>query len=938
MKKRIVALFLTLLLMISLIPTMPVSAATTEEVQLIRDLGIVEEMESSGLVAASYSRSRFAKSLVMMTNTYAIQGAGIVDAAGDGDRIIFLEGGRIETIKGNDGEEVDETLAFASDITDDINSPSIMQVIQNGYMETDAEKKFNPTDPVTKMDATRALIRILNYDEMAEENGGTDADYLNVAAKLGLFRRVVIANEERLTSDEVAGMIANAMSIQIYYGEGVDLKDTCFFDVWALSKHSGRLIANSSLGLMVEKAPKNYVNVSGELFYTSILIPNELVGSQVTFYTRSTDKGEAVVSIYSDGDSEAVTLNADEIENVTQNGNIITLTFNEDETLKVTTRGYALVNGKTMSPSKSLFSALNCGTVTFVDSNYDGVYDVIHMELLETLMIGSVASDYSKIITKFYKQTIEFDGYDAIEIYLNNKEASVEKLEAGMIVNVACDTFSIVNGKVQSDFANSKNIKIYGKTKLVNGCVVSIKGNQKLFIDDMDYEFGSLYQKLVADGHIQPIKLGDYINAWFDSMGRLAYYEVDKTQGKVYGYLIGTGQLQQGLSNVLDFRILTTEGKYCTISAADKFILDGSSINKKDVSLIYLAADGSTVDLTKRQIVRYRVDNDGLLRELDTAAVCVGESVSDSLKQDLVLDPYGTGASQVKITNGIIGKQWAFADNCVAFVDDAPLTSGMPDERLIQCVDYSSVSGSRYLAGYDANAKKELSCVVAYSTYGSTSGTDKKNGLSFYGYYCYVVDSIARTVDADGAPAWNVKLVGCRKGFDECTISSSVTRLYVTTNNETDWGKEYSWVQEEDVQNFMSLVGPGDIVRFRKNFFGQVDHFERLFDFSEYGTSLIPRYNAGGQTMCFANIEAAYENGLVVYSFGDATVYPSTETYLFKKIADAPKATLYNVAKGEVTQVEYKDLPSALTGETTRAFIRYYDHDSLVDYIFYVYE
>lgn len=947
MKKRIIATLVTLVLTISLFPTMSVFAAKNDEIQLLQDLGIVERLESTGLKAASYTRSRFARSLMMMTNSYADKGAGIEGAAGGGDIYTSSIDGKVEVTKVDDGTvEEDPTLAYAADITEDTNSPSIMRAIEHGYMETDAAGNFRPTDPVTKMEATRALIRALNYDEAAEENGGTDAAYLNIAARLGLFRRVTVQNEQNLTVDEIAGMIANAMSIQIHYDENVNLEDICFYDVWALTKHSGKLLANSSLGLAVEKTRANYVNIGGKLFHTDILIPNELVGCQVTFYTRTTSIDETIVSVCAQGDSETVTLKPGQIEKVSQSGNVITVTYDTDETVKITTRGYALVNGKTVSPSKALLDALDCGTVTFVDSDGDGIYDIMHMDMLETIAISGVATDQSKIVAKYRvadvdgDNTINLKNYDLVEVYLNNKSATVADLKKDMIVDVACDAFSIVDGKIQSDFAGSRSIKIYGKTRVANGCVVSITDN-KVYIDDMDYEFGELYHKLVADGILQEIKLGDYVDAQFDSMNRLAYYEVDTTQGKVYGYLIGTGQLNQGLTSVLEFRIMTAEGEIKTFPAADKFILDGTSVEKKNVVL----SDGN-INLRKRQVVRYRTSDDGVLRELDTTYVSTAESEANSLtKEGLLQEPYGTGESKLKAERGVINKQYSFADGCIAFLDSAPLVEGvLPNERLIQCVNISTLTtGSieRYIAGYDANPMKELSCIAIYDAYGLDSAGEQV-GLDYWTYNAYVVDSIARSVDTEGAPSWEVKLVGCNSGETKCTVLSSMTRLYVTPDN--DWQEHGIRVEEKDVNSFESLVGPGDVVRFSTNFLGQVDRFERDFDFSAYGgaedapivqggTSEAGE-DCGGDTFAFANVEAAYDNGLVVYSYNDPTA-----PRIFKAKKDKfPKAVLYNAAKGEASYVEYADLPSSLTGQKTKAFIRYYSRVELQDYIFYVYE
>ncbi len=925
--KRIIAFFIILTLSVSILGIMPASAASNDAVNLIYDLGIVEKIAASGLGEASYTRGDFAKSLIVMKNIEPM------DLSAEAEK---------EETKADADEEAEGTEAkaepkvYAEDISGNKNEDYIASVIVYGYMGNDADGNFRPNDALTRIDAVRALVCALNYDIVADKRGGDDAAYLAVASKIGLLAGVSIADSFGLKVSEAAELLANAMGIQIYYDNELILEDLCYFDSWDLTKHTGKLMATSTVGLATETAPSNQVNIGGKLFYTDILIADEMVGSDVTVYTRSLSSGETVVSIYSKTSAQNPVVTPDEIESVKKTSQGLSITLRNGKELDVDKLGYAIVNGKTVTPDKSLFDAFKNGSITFVDSDRDGNFDVLHMTLLETMLLEGASADGETFLTKYYKQLANLENYDTAEVYIDKKSATLSDLQAGMVIDVAADGFEIKDGIIKTDFEKSKNIKIYAITRKASGKVISIADESDVFIDDLDYGLGELYIKLVQDGHIQKLSAGDYINAWFDSTGHLAYYELDNTKGMQYGYMLAADKKKEGLKNELKFKIRAADNEFLTVLAAEKIIFDGERVEAKDVETVHTLSSGQTVDLTKRQVIKYRLSEDGLLKEIDTAVLnSKTETKENSLTEDFVFDEYGTGGKQSKIFTGVIDREWAVLASSAVFIDEELLSETMPQEKRITAQSLSALGSDAYLAGYDVNEMKELACVVNYKAYGRTESEGVTKGLQYDGYRCYVVEKIKESLSRSGEEGWTITLTGDNTKGNHF-VSKEDTRLYATSHNIDDWGGENTQVMEYDIAEFTNVIGVGDVVRYRKNSLGVIDHLERVCDFSASKDTIVEIPKKGGQIMGYANVEKTTAEGTIMYSYGSLLSDPDTRSYILKKKARFTTVPLFDEETGKTSLVSYADLPSAVTGEKVRVFLRYYNYGDILDYIFYV--
>ena len=898
MLKRIYAFCLILALTVSLITGLPVSAASGSEMQLIIDLGIIESFENTGLIPQSYTRGDFARSLCIMERS------------------------------GEPAPVSEETASeYASDISDNKNCNFIVSVISRGYMNTDKEGMFNPEKSISLQDAVIALVKVLGYEQMAQKNGGTYEDYYAIALKTKILNNVVIANNSKLSINETAKILANAMNSRLLEPDNIYSNEDCLWDRWRIVTGKGKILANSNMGILTEKTRVNHINIDGTVYYTKLLIENELVGSNVTYYVLDRGMGDEVVSIFVNSYSETVTLKANEIASVSDTRDTLVIKTEDKNEIKMDKKGFLVINGTTKSPTMEFFNLFESGTATFVDTDSDGLYDVIHMTLLYQSIIEGINANSMTLATRYDKNIINFDRVDAYEVYLGKKSVPFANLKKGMTVGIACDKFEIKDGKIIFDFLNSEYIRIYASSRSNTGYVTSLS-DETFELDDMKKLYGSAYKHLVKSGHIPELKSGDYITAYFDNFGCLSYYELsDSASSMKYGYLIAAGN-QGVLNKTIQVKILEENGDFSIFDTGKTFILDGKRVNSG--SGIYTVNENNDVNLNKRQLIRYRAV-EGILKEIDTTVIRTNvERTENSLDAVLPFDTSVTTNIARKIRSGAVDRRYAFKSDCVIFVDEAPVDDDNPSVKQISVRTGSVSDGSYYISGYDSNIYNEISCVVRHDSYNEKEG-DAKSSLPYHGYNCYVVKQVKPARRGEDEWGWNISLVGDSKEVIHF-VSEENIKLYASKDAE-DWGREQINVYKQDTDDFTDIIKKGDIIRFDKNSADDIVYIEKMFDFEDHKDLMTEVPEKGGQVYGFAQVEMVNDNN-VLYGYGNTEEAP----YVFRKRSVFTTVPLYHVSTGDIELMDISQIPSRGSGNDVKVFMRYYNYGIIYDHIFYIYD
>ncbi|MBQ6999051.1 MAG: S-layer homology domain-containing protein [Clostridia bacterium] len=896
MLKRFFALFLILTLGLSMLFALPVSAADASKCQLVYDLGIVEEPGNFGLIPKSFSRASFAHTLTVMSKTM------------------------------HNEDVTDESAAkYASDIAANEYASDIINVLAMGYMQTDEEGKFNPSNPVTKTEALVSFVKALGYEAIVKEEGGDLGDYVNLASKIGLFKGVTIADEEKLTTEEVAEITANAMGVPFVTYKNISGGPGCLWEVWELSDGTGTIEANSRIGIGVPKVGANRVRINGITLYSRIEIPNELVGAEVTYYTVPGVHGDEVISIYAYNTEENITLAADEIGTVTDKGKYIEITDVDEEEILVDKQGLLIINGKAWTPTKALFGLLDSGSATFLDTDDDGRYDVIHMTLLHQAIVEGVNGSTLTLRTGKDKQIVDFSDIDVMEVYIGKKIAKISDIKAGMVVGIACDSFTISNGVITWGFADAKYAQLYASDRSETGMIEKMEGTDSFTINGRKRYYGSGYKRFTQSNVLPELKLGFYIEAFYDNYGKLTYYKViSGAEGLNYGYLIAGGVDGGPLDKVTMLKIMDINGNFLTLKTSPRFILDGVMVDSGSTSYSVNGVDD--VDLKQRQLIRYRVYDD-VIREVDTAVVrTVKEDAATSL--DMQLD----AGSKSYVRLGVVNNRYGFTSDAVVFVDSAPAMSMNPAEKLFSVIKASQLNNSQfYLKGYDADEDNMLSCLVRIDSNEIVEVGETTTSLLDVSEYCYVVEKVIKSMDEQGNHGWTLSLAGDGNRMNYFIPEDTLLLYRINSDNMTT-GERPTLIRE-DAADFDTIINRGDVIRFRMNDAGEITYLEKMFDFGSHQDTTIPMPDNSYHISAFVRIDKIIDNKFIFDYDGisDGTRLISGKTQKYSN------TVLYHVKTDRVELIPFSELPSAATGNTVKAYVRYYNY-RIFDNIFYIYD
>lgn len=903
MIKRIISLFIVFILTFSLIGTIPTFAAAKDsDVNLMFDLGIVKKIKKTGLFDTGYTRSDFAHTLAMLD-----KGASLPL-----------------------GSE-DESNEYASDIADNEYYNDIVEAIKSGYMKVDEQKRFRPSYSLTLDDAIYALINALGYNVLANPDVEEAVSYKMIAQKIGLLKGVKIADPNVLDDDEIANIVANAMSIRFFLTGNVSTNDICFFDSWDLTVNTGILYANANIGISGEEADYKRVNIDGKLYYTEILIPDEMVGSEVTFYVDNSKIKNEIISIYATSSEDSITIDSNDISYVEEEGKYVVVYLDNDEEIEILKNGFAIVNGKTFTPSKKVFDLFKTGKATFLDSDSDGNYDIVNISLMVQKVIGGLIAKDKVMSDLFTGETMNFDKAQNLEVYINNRAADFSELKEGYVVGICCDNYVVSDaGVITNNYNKAKTIKIYASGKKVSAEVEEFEAD-KIIMDGMEYTFSPGYLELIRQGSISELKLGDWVIAYLDMFGNIAYYELDENKRDLnYGYLIMYGVSESdAFANRSKFKIMDSKGNIDVYESGEKFVLDGERVlgGQQMYTVNHLP-----LDLTKRQVVRFYA-KDGILKELDTTAVREGfENESNTLSEDIPI-AYNTNGSPVKTTikDNIVNRKAVITDTSICFMDGASVGDDSPNDEDFWVGSMESSASDEvtgYLSCYDVDKDLKVRCFVNHLKLGADSALS-------YLVPARLVEKVTTAVNEKGDSGYNIYLAG-NSEYRAFFVPYGKAEIFEPI--ETDaWSTSNLKLQKVNNDRIDQVLKPGDVVKVNVNISGEVNRIEKWFDFvASNGECEFAKLNGEikvtGDNYCFTHLEDAT---------GDFFIYSDAERetkYIATKLEKTSTFPVFNVNLGKVKMVSISDIPTISKGkENVKIYLRF-RANSCRDQIIYVYD
>ncbi|MBE7039026.1 MAG: S-layer homology domain-containing protein [Ruminococcaceae bacterium] len=669
----------------------------------------------------------------------------------------------------------------------------------NGYINVATDQglvigddlgNFRPNDEISYAEMITIMVRALGYEPMALSKGGYPTGYLVTASNIGLTNKVPGSGNEGITRGKVAQLVFNALTInlmeQVGFGNDVNYEvvdKTLLYDNLKVEKITAQVMAVGASSINGDSNLKDsQIQIGEKIYNIGKADVREILGFNVDAYIEKdskTSEKTLLLAIPVEGNNESITVDSDDIEEVinTESSKALRYWVNKD-TDKTAKKATIALDAKIMYNGKAGtfedFKAISSGTITLLDSNTNGDYDIVFVNETLNYVVEEAISSTHKIVDKYGQKTLVLDPEDT------NISFTIEK--GSEFIEVAdleeWDILTVTQSKDGAFFhIEVSNEKVSG--------IVEEKDDEKVYIGGEGYK--------VASNYPNTINLNDEGTFYLDVQGKIAAVDAESRVSTNYAYLNNI-EKAAGINKVLELELFTKDGETKLLKTATKIKVNNKSGLSADEALKEIGSNP--------KLITYELNSDGFISKVTTAKNLDGGIDEDIFSKNLTL----SGAVYKSASGKLVSSSGSVTVTDETIVFDIPQGKDDTNDYSIRDKKFFVNDDEYDVAVYDM--KEDLSASVIIVT-NSTGEADESSSIA-------VVDKITKTQNSDGLDI--EKLYAVQNG-KEITISTSESGVLVKQKD----GKTVSLEQ-------------GDIIQYKTNVKGEIEKITLLFDISNKET------------------------------------------------------------------------------------------------------
>ena len=495
-----------------------------------------------------------------------------------------------------------------ADLFDDVPPQSeyarlVSWAYNRGIIVMNSERRFNPDAPIGSIDAIVMLVRMAGYAQQVAAAGGYPGGYLSTASKIELIKPGFDASGS-LTGDMMLELFKNALDVEVMQlFVGAELKyqvkpgDTMAKVYKGFEKIEGIVTANTKTGLVNASGAKMDALEIDKLAYAcSNPDYDKYLGYSVEAYI-DTNNDNAIVYACPNEKNETVLLAKKDYSEIFIEGDYIRCINDDGKKLSVRVETpYVIYNGRAYNAdlTEELIN-INNGSLTFINNNRDGFYDVILINEAEHI-IFSVCDVVNEIIYGSLGEKYLLD--DDYTIYRDGEEIALSELKSDDVLSIRR---TVSNSDEDYEITVLRDIK-YGTITAVD--------EDKIRIDGEYYDLSAEFEKYNITPHV------NFSGAFYlDCDGNVLYFE-DSTlvvSGKKTGYILSGRYSEDEELFYLTYANLS--GGYERKALDDSVKINGVK-TRADVVENVLAQTGENSTIS--QIFDYWENSEGVITKITT--------------------------------------------------------------------------------------------------------------------------------------------------------------------------------------------------------------------------------------------------------------------------------------------------------------------------------
>lgn len=753
---------------------------------------------------------------------------------------------------------------------------------------------FSPDSGIKASDAVRAVLVGLGYQPAADVSGGTASAYMNLASRVGLLAGVDTSKE--LTRNAAAKLFYNGLRVGKMQMSGNGKYETTqetLLESMDIQRGIGRITANEYSSLVSDSNPtaKGKVLID-DAFLVAVGDTNasSLLGYSVIYYYNKRDKSDPYLVMVMPRAETILTVDAKDIVSYEKATGLLTYLENEEvvtETIPPTVD--MLYNGRALPGFTEEHMKPELGSITLYASR-NGAYDTVFVESYINYVVDYVSTAQMTLYDKYGKTKLELkdkNGYSYTIRTADGAESGIDAIRPGSIVSVQADKELVSSDGRAVDAAAARRYVLVVCDDKEEGSIeefIDREDEVTVRVNGKELKVARSLQQAINRGHETALKLGTTGTFYLDFKGDIAGYSSELQGAWKYGFLI-QGSIGSGLDNTIQLRLLNASGDISIVDVASTYKLDGER---------YKTHEQAQVNAMQYQLIGYKMNKDGKISEIDTAAVGPNEDAKDSLTVGIELGTYKFNKPCSIFAKD--GQTDNFSVDAKATVFSVPTALGPAKEYYgVYKISHFGDYDSYYIQAYNLGDNNATSLIVEY-------GSEKKPGIS-YDSSPFMFDHMAYISDEEGNTAY--KLYGNSQGREITKVCDASEVSFTGAGIETE------------------PLRRGDIIRTTENNRGKTVTIDRLLsakaalaDEVAYGTVKEEGGDSGYRRQFLTFYGRVYnrDGGLVTLCFeepahspGGTVIKPPLTNINYSKEL---KVTCYNSEKDWVETVSLGDLES----------------------------
>ncbi len=784
--------------------------------------------------------SRYAEAIDVMTKLFLV--SGYDEATFDENQVITraeFTGQVMIYYKGVQSEFNPDVANIFLDVgIDNQYANDINLAYQIGIVSGESDRKFNPGRAVSYNEAVKMVVTLLGYDVNAAYKGGYPTGYLRMASELGLLRGLD-TNQEQMTWGAAIQLLYNAIDVEVQvqreFGEQsvYELGKPLAEEMLGFIKEEGTVNAIGFKRLGNVRVDADQILIGDKTLDIAFVKVPDLLGYNVDYYYKVDEDTERNTLLY-------IAAN-DQNENMLEISRRDLLSYKE-RLFSYSEPGSDKVIYEQIAPStdviynyapadgdyETLIGGVTNGVFRFIDANNDGTYEDLLIIEPKDYAIKYVNEDSEFIVPMFTNTNIAIptasdDTYTRI--------INADGIEMNSIRGLGLEKWDMLSVIKSLD----------GTVTEVTICTGTVEGT----ITEMEQDGSTMTVTIEGTEYtVTPDCVSDMIGVNFtgtfylNAQGEIAAVNTDMDGQTMQVGLITRASLTSSLDARLMLEILTQENQLVQYTLRKDITLDGekcTEIGEKYAQ--YLAGDMSENGLwgqgvtIKRDLIRYRLNGEGLITEIDTPRTSPYESSYDALNvlNTGFTSQASSGGTEIKVAdtgervkyNKTLNKLTSDSKNDVFMnaettVYFAPTDPSDWDERQYRVGTTTMFSNGKYyqIMAYNTTQHSKYATHVIYYKTGTTGAQLTSDTPPT------IVSEVTKVVDGED--------IVCKfTGFT--WEKNKMVRVEALCVDENTLDNVASMGNTNDTYK----VEPGDIIRYELNDFSRVDSIVMLYKYNQ---------------------------------------------------------------------------------------------------------